>query len=466
MSVTAALAAWAAGWDGEAPPTTRRYAREAFLDTLAVTIAGAGDETAARVRRSVAAWGGGRATIVGAREGASAPWAALCNGTAAHALDYDDNLDIAQTHASAVLMPALWALAQEHGKSPRAVLDAWIVGIEAQMLVALGVNRLHYDNGWHSTSTIGTIGAAAACGRLLGLDAERMLHAISLSVSMASGLKSQFGTPAKPFHSGMAAKNAVMAATLAAEGMRGCVEPLDGAFGFRQLYADGAQGWAAHVAAIGWPLAVETYGIDQKFYPTCMGAHRTLDAVIGLQRELGFAAADVAEIHTTIAWGSTKAMMYDDPQNEMQARFSMPYCVAVALLHGRPRLADFTLPAVRRAEVRALLPVTRMAAHPRANDDDPEQRVPALIRLLLKDGRAFDRAVKHAKGTRYAPLTEAELSEKVEDCVRGLVPGATYERLKQQLGALEEVASIDAILDGLRFDAGADRGERLLHRAY
>lgn len=467
MNVTGRLAEWVAGWDGKASEVARRWARDALYDTVACMIAGAGDEAAARVRSVIADWGSGRPTVVGALAAAPAPWAALANGTAAHALDYDDNIHYAMTHPSAVILPALLALGEEAGASGADLLAAWLAGIEVQVAVGHGVNRLHYDNGWHATSTVGTIGAAAAAARLLRLDARRTMCAISLGVSMASGVKAQFGTMAKPVHAGMAAKNAVLAARLAAGGITAAAEPLDGNYGFRSLYAGaGSRGWEGVLEDLGNPLAVEKYGLEPKCYPCCAGAHRALDGLLELQAKHRFGAGDVTEVITLVGWGNASSLLYPEPEEEMEARFSMPYCIAAALLKGRLELSDFTVAAIHRTEVRRLLPLIQMRTHPRDDAEAPAERKPAEITVKLKDGRVLHAKVQHARGTMFRPFERPDLDRKFRDCAAGLIPPPAYAALQEQLANIEQIADVRELMRHLRFAAGSDRGERFARRPY
>jgi 2-methylcitrate dehydratase PrpD len=366
-----------------------------------------------------------------------------------------------------VLLPALLALAEETGASGADVLEAWLVGIEIQVAVGHGVNRLHYDNGWHSTSTVGTIGAAAACARLLGLSAAMTANAISLGVSMASGTKVQFGTMAKPFHAGMAAKNAVMAARLAEAGVAAAPEALDDKYGFRDLYVGPASaGWSGMLDDLGTPLAVEKYGLEPKCYPCCAGAHRALDGLLALQAEHRFTAADVAAVDTLVGWGNASSLLYPDPVQEMEARFSMQYCIAAALSGGKLQLADFVLSAIQRPEVRRLFPLISMATHPRSDAEAPAARKPAEITVRLKDGRVLHSTIQHARGTMFRPFSAAALDEKFRDCTEGLMPSPDAAALRQQLPSIASLGSVRELMQRLRFAAGSDRGERFIQRPF
>lgn len=462
MTVINQLAEWAAEVPAQWSEVALARAEHAIEDVVACMVAGAGDEAAARVRRAIAAWGEGVSSVVGQRAGATPPYAALGNGTAAHALDYDDIFRPGITHATAVLFPALLALAEEIDASGSALLDAYVVGLEMQAAVGRGVNRSHYDQGWHATSTVGCIGAAAACARLLGLDAARLAHAISLSVSMASGPKVQFGTMAKPFHAGLAAQHAVMAATLAKAGLQGRATALEGALGFLSLYGGPKpHGWEQVLAQLGKKLAIEDAGIVFKRHPCCGSSHLVLDCILDLRREHGFDADDVVQVDALIGSGNKRNLMYDEPQDEMQARFSLQYCVAVALLNGRLSLADFTADAVGRPAVRRLLKLTRVHAYDPVDEPaDPDSPVAHRVKIMLKDGRELRAERAHTRGSIYEPFHEEDRLQKFEDCCNSLLVAEDIDALRSLMGRLRDLDTLRRIGAYLRTEAATDAGER------
>jgi len=226
--------------DAVPPPAARSIAARAFLDTVGVILAGVPEEASRIVRDVVAEEHGAGATVIGTTMLASPSNAALANGTAAHALDFDDMCFVSLAHPSAPLVPACIAAAEPVAASGRAVLDAYFIGFEIEARLGRVMNPRHYERGWHCTSTLGTIGAAAACGRLLGLDASAAARALAIAASEASGLKENFGTMVKPLHAGLAARNGVLAALLAKRGMTASAQALDGAQGFLHAF-DGAR---------------------------------------------------------------------------------------------------------------------------------------------------------------------------------------------------------------------------------
>lgn len=420
---TAALAAWIA----RTPPIRSRralvLARAAFKDVVACMVAGAKDEATLRVSRAARDWG--------------PPSAALGYGTAAHALDYDDNYHPMAGHATAVIAPAIFALAGSRRVSGAAALDAYIAGLEALALVGNGVNLVHYRRGWHSTSTLGPFGAAAACARLMKLDQVRVTAALSLAFSMASGSKLQFGTTAKPMHAGLAAQHGVMAALLAESGMAGVAEPLEGPWAFRDLFAgDGSPGYRTR--RLGKPLAIERYGLKAKIHPCCASVHTAVDALLFLKQKHRFDADDVESIDVLVNRVSYDNLRYTDPKTDAEARFSMQWAMALALVQGRLKLADFTPVALCRREIRAWLPRIRMR-HTRPGNPHPSMengREPALTTVFLKTGKKLERYAQRPKGTLQVPLSEAELDAKFEDCAPGR---ADMNRLLNRLEKLENI---------------------------
>lgn len=467
MGITQALGEWVASAPRDWNDTARSRARAAIEDTVACMVAGAGDEGAHAVRQVVAGYGGGAVTVIGnGAAGALAPFAALANGMSAHALDYDDNYLPGITHASAVLVPALLALAEQHDLSGEQLLDAYIVGLDAHAVVGRAVGRGHYDLGWHNTSTVGCIGTAAACARLLGLDAGATTRAISLGVSMAAGPKVQFGSAGKPYHAGMAAKNAVLAATLAAGGLDARPDAIEGYRGFHALFAGAPDtDWAALEAGLGGEPAIVTHGLAPKLYPCCGSAHRVLDGVLDLRAAHGIEAASVRRVDTLVGYGNLRNLCYADPTQEMEARFSMNYCVAVALLYGRVTLSDFTRAAVHRAPVRALFDRVHMRAMPAdAEGSDPLARKPHEVQITLDDGRVLERSVLWARGTINNPFGEAERAQKWQDCCEGFLDAADLDDARAAAAGIDRLASVRELTRHLRFQAGADAGERFAAR--
>lgn len=393
-------------------------AEDAIVDTIACMMAGMNDAAPQSVAAAFANEfkpDGPSLVFTGGR--ASRSVAALINGTAAHCLDFDDNFHPARAHASAVLVPALLSVATSSNDfSGPMLVKAYLAGLEAQSCVGVGTIPSHYNRGWHGTSTIGCIGAAAGVAVLLGLDEAQISHAMSLATSMASGPKGQFGTGAKPFHAGIAARNAVEAALLAQSGLTGRLDILERPQGFLDLFGgDEAAGWAdlssdeKHV--------IETRGLVTKLHPCCASTHRAIDAALDLQKEHGFSVDDIQRIDTKVGRSAVDNLAYPDPSNEMQARFSMQYCLAVALTNGGLSLGDFTPQAAIRPELRGLMAKINMTSYS-VEEERGVERLPHQVHIALNDGRQFSTERLHANGAIQSPLTDAQKLAKFEDCLR------------------------------------------------
>ncbi len=211
----------------------RQRASMAVVDTCGVMLAGAG-EPAARIAQSMAAEDGvGQCRVVGTSIATSPTLAAFANGVAAHALDYDDMCFVSLAHPSCVLVPAILAAGEVAHADARTLLDAYVVGFEIECRLGVVMNPRHYhQRGWHCTSSIGTLGAAAAVARVLGLDAQATRHALGIAASSACGLKENMGSMVKPLHAGMAARNGVTAAQLAKRGFTASPHAIDGPQGY------------------------------------------------------------------------------------------------------------------------------------------------------------------------------------------------------------------------------------------
>ena len=450
-------------WVAEAPRAwsdeAQRRAGGAFVDTAACMLAGAGDDAPRAAHAGVARWGAGSATVAGTPHRLAAPWAALVNGTAAHALDYDDVLEISNAHVSAVLVPALLALGEEREADGAACVDAFIVGVEVMARLGQALNMTHYFKGWHTTSTLGAPAAAAACARLLGLDAAKATAALSLATSLASGAKRQFGTMAKPLHAGLAGKNGIVAAVLAESGVTAAADAYEGERGFVDLFAGvPRERLEAAVTDFGGPPAIERHGLWQKFYPCCASAHRPLDALLALHEDGDFGPQAVAEIDALLPEIAVQNLPYDAPADAMQARFSLHYLLASALVDGRLALDAFSAQALARPAVRTILPKIRMRPDPDqpgdANVDELPQRATVTVRFAAGGERV--RTVREPRGHPRRPLGRDALHAKFVDCASRALPATRHEAAFEALERIAGARSLDAVAQNL--GAGHGRG--------
>jgi 2-methylcitrate dehydratase PrpD len=426
------------------PAEARAAAAKAVLDTVGVTLAGAVEPASRIVLDVVSAEATGACVVLGTPVRTSAGGAALANGTAAHALDFDDMCFVSLAHPSAPLVPAALAAGELAQASGRAVLDAYVVGFEIEARLGRLMNPRHYERGWHCTSTLGTIGAAAAASRLLGLDAAAAGHALAIAASEASGLKENFGTMVKPLHAGLAARNGVLAALLARGGMTAGARAIDGPQGFVHAMdgGDGALGDA--IADLGSRWEIVDTGITVKLYPSCAGTHPTIDAILELRRAHRFAGDDVDRIDVVVDSITPTILIYPRPVSGLEGKFSLPFCAAAAAVHGGVGIDTFEDAALADPGVQALMARVTMRADPSFDG-----RAPALtqarVAVHLRDGRTLRRDAHGARGYPERPASDEELASKFLACARRAVPESSAERALDFLRRMENVERIDAL---------------------
>jgi 2-methylcitrate dehydratase PrpD len=443
--LTKALVAAIATVPARLTDLSQARAQTALIDTIACMIAGRDDPATQAARQAALVEEPyGAATLLGDRQRRPAGIAAFVNGTAAHALDYDDNFFPAITHASAVLFPALLALAETQNQPWGAVIAAYAAGLEAQALLGLIANPGHYGRGWHATSTLGVIGAAVACATLMGATADELAATISITTSFASGSKRQFGSAMKPVHAGLAAQNGIFAAQLARAEIAGAPEMLAGRWGFLDLFHGEAS--VATLPPPTGPLALDRYGLTQKLYPSCMSSHLGIDALLAALKQADVPLREITAVEIGLPAFMIDNLRFLSPRDALEARFSMNYCAAVTLRDGAPRLAHFTEALVADPELIALAQKVRLTVRP------PSAAAQALpwqgdgsARLFLRDGQEVSATIAYPKGSSGNPLTAAELYRKFRDCTAPTLGPTQAEVLFARLHTLAPTDPITAL---------------------
>lgn len=427
--VLARLAAFAASVP--IPPAVAiARAEDALCDIVACMMAGRDDPATRAVARMAGAQGQGAVLAVGVALRLPAALAALVSGTAAHALDFDDNFEPGLTHATAVAASALFALADQYDLDGGRVIAHYVLALELQARIGALFGKETYARGWHATSSIGAIGTAGACAALIGLDAHGIRAAMTIACSMSSGTKKQFGSDMKAVHAGLAAQAAVSAALLAQAGLTGTDDPLGGTMGLVSLMSSAPDNTRAADACEGlaerWALV--DAGLMPKRFPCCGAAHKALDGVSRLREETGFSADDVGTINVVVNRSVVQNLRFERPQTVAEARFSLHYPAARVAATGQLSLADMTPAAIASPAARALaakVTVTADAVAPFDLDG------PAVVAITLRDGRRLQTEVGIGRGTIRDPFTDAEKWFKFADCCRwgGVDADATYEAI-------------------------------------
>ena len=421
-------------------------AKRAVLDTLGVMIAGS-LEPCARIAASVVRDEGARpvATVVGQGFATSPRGAAFANGTAAHALDYDDVTESMRGHPSPPLLPALLAVGEERSASGRDLIEAFILGFEVQCRVGRGLGQSHYPHGWHATATLGVLGATAVAAKLAGLDTERMRMAFGIAASLAGGSRQNFGTMTKPLHPGNAAQSGVLAAQLAARGFTADAEILEAPLGFLNLFSPAQDARPERVLEhLGDPFEIVSPGIGVKKYPCCYNTHRALDAILALRQESGFEAAEVERITVTVPRGAASALIHPRPTTGLEGKFSMQYCMTAAALDGRMVLDTFRDEAVRRPEAQALL---RRVDLVQAAEPAVDSVVYAEVAIARRNGATLRKRVDEARGAPAQPLSWEELEAKYRDCAGRVLDAEAIDHSLELIASLERLPSTQLLTE-------------------
>lgn len=447
ISAFRALCEWAAP-ALDFSPLARRRAEDALVDIIACMIAGMNEASTNAVVKALEDCGKGPCFAFGASQGLPAPWAALVNGTAAHALDFDDNFAPAFTHATAVLAPALLSLVNDRKVDGTGLVEAFIVGLELQGRLGRLMQPDHYRRGWHSTSTIGAIGTAGACTRLLGGSPDQILSAMSAATSMAGGSKRQFGSMMKPIHAGLAAKNAVLSASLAMAGIVANDDPLGGDWGFASMTGAGHIDPEVMMEGLGEALEIETSGLLAKRFPCCGAAHRSIEGLEILIREPGLFPDAIERIETSLPEMALRNLRFDCPTDETEARFSGTYCMARMLVDGDVELGHFTADSVHDKRIAAWIPRIRLIAYDDALMVDGAN-FEAATRIFLKDGRVMEASVSHPRGSPENPLSDGDLFAKFRTCCDWSGHETAAEplfQLARSLGTANDIGEIMAVI--------------------
>lgn len=414
--------------------------RSGFIDTCATLLAGRAEPVVRVLLRRLDARVGrdGEASVLLQGRRAASADAALINGTAAHALDYDDVA--LNGHPSTVLVPALLAEGEALGASGARLLRAYLVGYEVWAELIGRDPDAHHTKGWHPTAVFGTVGAAAAVACLHGLDEDSACHALAIAASMAGGLAANFGSMTKPYHAGRAAAAGVEAVRLAQLGMTGAPDAIEHPAGLlHALSPNGRADRTRPADGLGRELRIRTAGLNIKKYPVCYAVHRVIDGVLDLAAGADLRVEQVDSVTAQV--GPTQAAMLRNhaPRTGLEAKFSLEFAAASALVARQVGLTQLTDDFVRRPEVQAAMTRVRARTVETQCPIEPFLALTDRVTVRLKDGRTLDSGdIRFARGSARLPLAEAELHGKFLDCARvggeGDAPG-----LLARLTALQDL---------------------------
>jgi len=459
-SLTDEVAGFVAGTQArDVPADVAHLGKRSVLDGLGLALAGAASRTGQLARKYLAGLGiasPAGSTVIGASLRVPARFAAFANGLAIHADDYDDTqLAVLKdrvygllTHPTAPALPAVLALAERDRRSGRDLMTAYQVGVEVECKVAEAILPRHYQHGFHTTGTVGTLGATAGAAKLLGLEREAIRRALSLGASQAAGLRENFGTMTKPFHAGHASEGGVVAAELAALGFTASPNGLEADRGFFRA-AGGGYTPEMITGKLGAPWTFHSPGVSIKPHPSGSLTHPGMAVMMDLIRRHDLRPERVKRVAVGTNHNMPNALIHHRPTNELQAKFSMEFCMAILLLERKAGLEQFTDEVVNRPDVQAMIRRVDFGTHPEAEAAGFD-KMTTLVEVELEGGTVVKGRADFGKGSPANPMTDEELSEKFRQCAAwgGLDRDETKQvlELAWRIEELPDVGVLTALL--------------------
>ena len=431
----------------DVPRESREKAKEAISDLVGVAVYGSHHDVGDHIAAFVEEDSPGDAATVLARGSASATGAALANATFGHAVDYDDTFESIVIHPTSPVFSAALAAAEDVGASGTDLLTGYLIGVDVAYRTGHSTYPSHYDNGWHSTGTVGTFGATAAAASVMGLDVAEIEHAFGISASMSSSLKKNFGTMTKPLHSGHAAQMGVRSAKLAANGFTADTSVFEGDIGYGNVMTvDGSYDPEALTAELGETWAVMDIGY--KPYPSGVITHAAMDAFREIVVDIGLEPDDVERVTVALDDAASEMLHHENPRTGLEAKFSIEFCLAAVLRERDPGIHEFTDEYVTAPETREQTAKV---------DRDFEQNLfggnfanyAARVAVETTSGETFTNEMKYAPGHPTNPISAERLRAKFDECTHGVLSEEDSEALYEAIQDLDSEDGLDRLLDAV-----------------
>lgn len=431
MEVTRTIARFITETDSsQIPAEVYNHAKVCFLDWLGVTLAGKDEPLVLKLIKYTGLMGGNeQASVLGHGIKRSVEHAALINGAASHALDYDDSLLPFQGHPSVTLFPSVLALSEWKGKSGSDFMTAYIIGLKAGSCVGLCAGMGHYMAGWHGTSTMGHLASAAASARVLGLDEQQTVFALGIAGTQASGLKRVFGTMCKPFHAGKSSMAGLMSALLAGEGFTSAEDILEGQHGFLQVL----QG-QMNIDVLG--TLGKTWEIDnmaQKYHASCHATHSPIEAALEIVKKEGLNPDEIKSMKIYCSELAIDAAGKPAPSTGLEGKFSIAYCVANALLRGNTGMQAFTDEKVNDPAIKELCKKITVVT------DKEFSELQARVEIETNSGQVFSGLSDVMKDVPPYDAKEVKIKAKFMDLCSPVIGESKAGELLEQIVSLEKV---------------------------
>lgn len=438
MEVTRTLAKFIVNHrSAELPQKVRHEAARSFLNWVGCAVGASRHETVERALAALNEFSGPReATVLGRGDRLDIMLAALMNGTTSHTFDFDDTHLKTVIHPSGPVASAILALAERRPANGDEFLHAFILGVEAECRIGNAVYPSHYNVGWHITATAGVFGAAAAAGRLLGLNEQQMVWALGIAATQSSGLREMFGTMVKPMHPGNAARNGLLAALLASKNFTSAEEGIEGRRAFAHVLAT-ERNFAEITDRLGetWEIALNTY----KPFACGIVEHPAIDGCIQLRNEHTLKAEDIEGIALKVHPLVLELTGKRTPQAGLEGKFSVYHSCAVAIIHGAAGEAQYSDEAVRDPRVVALRDRVTASVEKGVHEDQVH------VTVRLKGGRVLEKQIEHAVGSLDRPMSDADLEAKFRGLADSILSKPETDKLIRlcwDVGKLKDAAEV------------------------
>ena len=440
----------------DVPPQVRETAKLHLLDGLANMVGGAKEESSRLLCCHLSGPGTKpEASVLGTRTRLRAENAALVNGVQGHVLDYDD-AQLAtlasrplgqQTHPTSPVLGAALALAESRRATGSALLASYIVGVEVATRLGDAVDPSHYLDGFHPTGTLGVFGAAAACTYQLKLHPNSICHALGIAATFASGLRANRGTMAKGLNAGRAAENGLLAARLASHGFTASQNIFDEPMGFFAAMCRSRVDVA--LLRFGKPFFFAKPGVAIKLYPCAGVLHPALDLVLEMGYRHAIHAENVDRLRVTLDEKAALPLVYESPKNALEAKFSLHFAVAVAIIEGAAGLKQFSDSGVRDRKIKDLMQRVDLVRRPAGWRKD-KTGIDTEVEIALKGGTVHRSRASTARGHPRLPASRAEIEEKFRQCAAGILSPRNVSQFLKAFSTLERAPSVGVWLRPLR----------------
>jgi len=398
--------------------------RKSMLDGFGLALAGSASVLAPLVRQYVKSLGiaEGHASVIGTAMKSHPRFAAFANGASIHADDFDDTqLSAAKdrvygllTHPTVGVLPPSFALCELGHRSGKDLMTAYQVAVEVECKIAEAISPRHYNDGFHTTGTVGSLGSAAACAKLRGLNATQVAYAFGVAATEGGGFRDNFGSMTKPFQAARAAENGTVAVDLAALGWTAANDILEAPLGFFQAEGGGFDPGSI-VGRLGKPWTLANPGVSIKPHPSGSLSHPAMGEMLRLIHDDNIKAADVEKVDVGGNSSMTTSLLQHRPMTGLEGKFSMEFCMAILLLDGKAGLPQFTDAVVQRPDVQAMIRRVNFYVDPEAEAAGFD-KMTSILKITLKDGRVINGRAEFAKGSPSNPMSFAEVADKFRGC--------------------------------------------------